>query len=80
LELSADHQEVLDFIRQQYIERGLRKNGREMLMALEEAFSAKGGGGYLYTLFPKGPVNQGSRIAGVPIPPHSSDQSFGSAM
>lgn len=80
VELGADHWQVLDFLRTHYIDKGMPASGRELLMDLEEAFDGKGGGSWLYTLFPQGPVTQGSRIAGVPVPPHSSDKSFGSSM
>jgi tRNA 2-thiouridine synthesizing protein E len=63
--------------------RGLyRKNGRaqsarQLGRALENDFHEEGGRRYLYQLFPRGPVSQGSRLAGVPAPPYSGDASFG---
>jgi len=55
--------------------RGLhRKNGRaesagKIMPVLERKFVSEGGSQQLYQLFPLGPVSQGSRLAGVPVPP-----------
>lgn len=46
--------------------------------ALEEKFHHKGGLKFLYTLFPRGPVAQGCRLAGLTPPPGSFDPSYGS--
>lgn len=46
--------------------------------ALEEKFHHKGGLKYLYTLFPRGPVAQGCRLAGLKPPSGSFDPSYGS--
>ena len=51
---------------------------RRLTKALEEQFQQQGGRKYLYHLFPKGPANQGCRIAGLNPPEGSADQSFGS--
>jgi tRNA 2-thiouridine synthesizing protein E len=50
---------------------------REVMHILERDFVYTGGRSYLYEMFPKGPVSQGSRLAGVPVPPGASDPSFG---
>jgi len=55
-------------------------NARELHDALDERFHAKGGIKYLYTLFPRGPVAQGCRVAGLEPPPGSENTSFGSVM
>ena len=55
-------------------------NARELHDALDEKFHAKGGIKYLYTLFPRGPVAQGCRIAGLEPPAGSENASFGSVM
>ncbi len=53
-------------------------HSRELHDALDEKFHIKGGMRYLYTLFPGGPVAQGCRLAGLPIPAGAIDRSFGS--
>jgi len=60
-----------------YRENGRPANVREVMHRLERDFVDEGGSRYLYELFPKGPVSQGSRLAGVPAPLCSSDPSFG---
>jgi len=51
---------------------------RELHDALEEKFHRKGGVKYLNKLFPGGPIAQGCRIGGLPVPPGAVDTSFGS--
>ena len=51
---------------------------RELHDALEERFHGRGGMKHLYQLFPGGPVAQGCRIAGLPMPSSARDASFGS--
>ncbi len=79
IQLTDDHWEVIRFLRDYYQEHGQPKYAREVLEALEERFAEKGGRKYLYQLFPKGPVNQGTRIAGLPHPLYTVDPSFGTA-
>jgi tRNA 2-thiouridine synthesizing protein E len=45
---------------------------------MEHNYLAEGGRRYLYSLFPRGPVTQGCRLAGLPLPNGHSDPSFGS--
>lgn len=78
LELSPEHWEVICYLRDHYEECGLAPSGRSLLQCMQAEFAAFGGGKYLYRLFPGGPVSQGSRIAGLPLPAYSSDRSFGS--
>jgi len=77
LELSDEHWAVLHFLRDRFIHNGQAKSGRHGLEALVQEFAAKGGKRYLYMLFPHGPVTQGSRLAGLPLPPYTTDPSFG---
>ena len=44
---------------------------------LDEHYAEQGGRKYLRRLFPQGPVAQGMRIAGLPVPPHTEDEGFG---
>ncbi|WP_127477159.1 TusE/DsrC/DsvC family sulfur relay protein [Sulfurivermis fontis] len=76
--LTADHWNVVHFLREHYRRNGRAPSGRVLSAALEEAFNDYGGRRWLYSLFPRGPVVQGSRIAGLPLPPYSADASFGS--
>ena len=76
--LSDKHWEVIHFLRERYRKQGRGKSAREVLRELEESFGEGDGRRSLYEMFPGGPVSQASRIAGVPLPPYSSDVSFGS--
>lgn len=76
-ELTEAHWHVIHALQNLYRENGSAKNPRELIKVLEKDFIDEGGRRYLYELFPKGPVSQGSRLAGVPPPPYSSDPSFG---
>lgn len=78
IELSGAHWEVLKFLRRHYAEHGPAESGRVVAAALEQAFAEEGGRRWLYTLFPHGPVLQGCHIAGLPVPPHTTDPAFGS--
>ncbi len=77
IELTPGHWEVVNFLRNDYSQHGPAENARAVLNRLTEEYQDQGGSKYLYTLFPQGPVRQASRIAGLPVPPHSEDPSFG---
>lgn len=77
LELTEAHFEVLHYLRRYYLEQGMPAHSRKLSDALDETFAHKGGSQYLYRLFPDGPVNQGTRIAGLPAPAGRSDEGFG---
>jgi len=76
-ELTEAHWHVIYALRNLYRESGRSANARKVMHMLEQDFTDEGGRRYLYELFPKGPVSQGSRLAGVPVPPYASDASFG---
>lgn len=73
--LGEEHFLVLYQLRERFRRHGPARSAREVLRELELEF---GGRKHLYTLFPGGPVAQASRIAGLPVPPFSTDPSFGS--
>ncbi|MEW7977153.1 MAG: TusE/DsrC/DsvC family sulfur relay protein [Candidatus Sedimenticola endophacoides] len=78
IDMTEAHWEVIEFMRARYLDHGADCNARVMIRALQQQFKERGGKRYLYSLFPRGPVVQGSRIAGIPLPAHSLDLSFGS--
>ena len=78
--LTPAHWEVIQALRNHYQEYGPDANARSLLHCMEVEFGDMGGKKYLYDLFPRGPVNQACRIAGLPLPPHSSDPAFGTVM
>jgi tRNA 2-thiouridine synthesizing protein E len=78
INLSDEHWAIINYLRDRYRKHGDAKNAREIINDLELNFTDGRGRGVLYELFPGGPVSQASRIAGLPLPPHSSDPSFGS--
>jgi tRNA 2-thiouridine synthesizing protein E len=80
LELTEEHMDVIYYLRERYRLKGNEDAGREVLRDLEDRYREYGGRRYLYELFPHGPVSQASRLAGLPLPPHTEDESFGSTM
>ena len=78
LYLDDAHWEIIYYLRERYRMHGTAQNAREVQGELEREFAAEGGRRHLYQLFPGGPVSQASRLAGIPLPPYSSDPSFGS--
>jgi tRNA 2-thiouridine synthesizing protein E len=79
IEMNPERWEVIHFLRDYYREHGRARSARVVTEALEQRFRDKGGRKYLYELLPGGPVSQGSRIAGLPLPEYSQDRSFGSS-
>lgn len=69
IELTKDHWEVIEFLREFYFTYGISPMVKIIMKHIEEDIGKdKANKEYLYTLFPKGPARQGSRIAGLPEP------------
>jgi len=81
IKLSNAHWETLRAL-QEYFARNADDLGhmRHLHDALDEHFHAEGGIKFLYQIFPRGPVAQGCRIAGLTVPAGAQDLSFGSVM
>jgi tRNA 2-thiouridine synthesizing protein E len=79
IELGPDHLELLRALQAYFSRHGESGiNARDLHDALDEKFHRKGGMRYLYMLLPKGPIAQGCRFAGLPVPTGAVDRSFGS--
>lgn len=79
LSLNEEHWEVLRALQEYWAKH--QPNAihlRELHDALDEKFHSFGGIRYLYMLFPAGPVAQGCRAAGLPVPAGAIDRGFGS--
>lgn len=79
LELDASRLRVVHCLREYYLEHDIPETGRALGDMLDETFAAEGGRKYLRRLFPGGPVTQGMKIAGLPVPGHTEDEGFGTA-
>ena len=67
LELTDNHWEIINFLRMYYNYHQTPPNIRELTQAISDEISEdKGKSPYLYDLFPEGPAQQGSKIAGLP--------------
>ena len=71
--------QVIVYLRELYLEKGLSKYARTTARDLNKHFRVQGGSKYLYNLFPGGQVVQGSRLANLRTPANATDQSFGSS-
>lgn len=79
LALQEDHWDVLRSLQEFYARHDTAAiNLREIKDALDEKYHYKGGIRYLHTLFPRGPVAQGCRLAGLKAPAGATDLGFGS--
>ncbi len=78
LTLTDERMDALCWLRDHYAQCGPAESGRQLLAAMEAAFSHEGGRRYLFSLFPRGPIAQGCELAGLPMPPGTRDPSFGS--
>lgn len=67
--LSDDHWEVVNFVRNFYLQYKTSPAIRALIKALKTEFpEEKANSRYLYRLFPKGPAKQATKIAGLPKP------------
>ena len=67
--LTAEHWEVVRFVRDFYLELNTSPAIRMLVKAMAKAFGEeKGNSRYLHRLFPKGPAKQATKIAGLPKP------------
>lgn len=81
LRLTEDHWQAVCALQEFYARHdGPTINVRELHDALDEFFHPEGGLKYVYELFPKGPVTQGCRIAGLQPPAGAQDKGFGSVV
>lgn len=67
--LSEQHWEVINFVRNFYLEYSTSPAIRMLVKAMAKSLGEdKGNSIYLYKLFPKGPAKQATKIAGLPKP------------
>jgi len=69
IEMSPDHWEVVNFLRQYYEDFQIAPAVRVLTKAVKKSMGPeKGNSQYLYELFPYGPGKQACKIAGLPKP------------
>ncbi len=69
IEMSDDHWEVVNFLRNYYEEYQIAPAVRVLIKAIKKSLGPdKGNSKYLYELFPYGPAKQACKIAGLPKP------------
>lgn len=69
IEMSDQHWEVVNFLREYYEEYQIAPAVRVLTKAIGKKLGAdKGNSQYLYELFPYGPAKQACKIAGLPKP------------
>ena len=79
--ITDDHWELIRALQEYYAKHQQRTiRVRELAFALDEKFHPQGGLKYLYSIMSGGPVAQGCRLAGLPMPHGAVDKSFGSVM
>jgi tRNA 2-thiouridine synthesizing protein E len=69
IEMTEDHWEVVNFLRNYYEEYQIAPAVRVLIKAIKKSLGPdKGNSKYLYELFPYGPAKQACKIAGLPKP------------
>jgi tRNA 2-thiouridine synthesizing protein E len=76
--LSDEHWQVIYCLREHFRQLGPDWTARRMTQELGREYAEAGGRRYLYELFPRGPITQGCRFAGLPLPLGTLSASFGS--
>ena len=79
LKLDDAHLAVIYSLRDHFLEHGFAEAGRVLGDMLDARFEDAGGRKYLRRLFPNGPVAQGMRIAGLPVPNLTENKGQGTA-
>ena len=67
MELTPAHLEVVRFLQSYASEHDSVPNAQELANVMAQHFENKGGRNYLLRLFPKGPVTQASKLAGLEL-------------
>ncbi|HEB79923.1 MAG TPA: TusE/DsrC/DsvC family sulfur relay protein [Rhodospirillales bacterium] len=69
IDMTSDHWEVINFLREYYEEYQIAPAVRVLVKAVKKTMGVeKGNNKYLYELFPYGPAKQACKIAGLPKP------------
>lgn len=69
IELTDEHWEVIDFLREYYEEYQIAPAIRVLVKAMKKKYGKeKGSNKYLYELFPYGPAKQACKVGGLPKP------------
>ena len=77
IDLSDDHWEIINFLREYYEEYQIAPAVRVLTKAVGKKLGKdKGNSKYLYELFPYGPCKQACKFAGLPKPRHRKVRSF----
>ncbi|QJC29773.1 TusE/DsrC/DsvC family sulfur relay protein [Enterobacteriaceae endosymbiont of Plateumaris sericea] len=65
--LTSDHWEIIYLLRMLYKKFNTIPNVRMLILILKKKYgNLKGNSTYIFNLFPKGPIKQASKIAGLP--------------
>ncbi|QIQ42032.1 MAG: TusE/DsrC/DsvC family sulfur relay protein [Buchnera aphidicola (Microlophium carnosum)] len=69
IDLNSDHWKVIMFVRKFYFKFHVTPSIRMLIQSIKkEMGKSKSNSIYLFKLFPKGPAQQASKIAGIPKP------------
>ena len=70
IEMTEEHWEVVNFLRDYYNEYQIAPAVRVLIKAVKKKLGAdKGSNKYMYELFPYGPAKPARKLAGLPKPP-----------